>query len=319
MRCALALLAFTLGPLACAVVKPIVADSGDLADYRAFRVAAHEGVRLSRAQHYLDAHPSGAWASEVRAAFDAEEPRYFEAATASRAKTSEYLTDLPHGPHAAAAIALLTAFDTKVEDIATARLLRDARRTEAKLERASVQRRGIGETILGDVAALLDPSLYGARPDELPPTVRSALGGTAPPTWGGRPLTRRTTDFFFSVPSRLARESRIVTIELALELEAGRVTSGVVRGVDLFVHWEEADTMKARDPTSPGDRAAAAEHAADLLSGALEARLPVARCEAPASPPDELLVRKCDGWTATIKMGSAVGEVDAIVLSGPLK
>src|SRR5260370_10324735 len=91
-------------PAGCAVGRQMLADSGDLADYRTFRVAEHEGVRLARATRYLEAHPRGVWADEVRATLDREEPLYFEAATASRAKTSEYLTDLPHGPHAPAAI-----------------------------------------------------------------------------------------------------------------------------------------------------------------------------------------------------------------------
>src|SRR5262249_33157354 len=50
---------------ACAAGRQLVADSADLTDYRAFRVAAFEGTRLARASAYLEAHPRGAWAEEV--------------------------------------------------------------------------------------------------------------------------------------------------------------------------------------------------------------------------------------------------------------
>src|SRR5580658_5800709 len=93
---------------ACAVPKALFTSSNDLTDYRAFRIAAHEGVRLARAQRYIERHPRGMWVDDVRRAFDQEEPLYFERASETRAKVSEYLADLPRGPHADAAIALLT-------------------------------------------------------------------------------------------------------------------------------------------------------------------------------------------------------------------
>src|ERR1700722_6068163 len=110
----------------CAVPKALFTSNSDLADYRAFRIAAHEGVRLARAQRYVERHPRGMWVDEGRRAFDQEEPAYLDRASETRAKTSEYLADLPRGPHAEAAIALLTAFDTHLEDADTDRLLHEA-------------------------------------------------------------------------------------------------------------------------------------------------------------------------------------------------
>jgi hypothetical protein len=302
----------------CAVGRSLLARNDDLEDYRAFRVAAHEGVRLAKAQRYLERHPQGAWAADVKRTFDDEEPLYFERATQSRAKTSEYLADLPRGPHAAAAISLLTAFDTHIEDLATSRLLRDARLTEVKLERASRQRRTLGEGILTDLAALLDPALYGARQDDLPGPVRGALGGLAPSTWG-KPTPVREDDYFYAVPTHLVRESRVVTLRLALVLERTVVTLGILSGPDLFVSWDEADEVKPRDPTDDKDRSTAAAHAADLLGGALEARMPAARCTVSSSDPKEILVRRCDGWSAVVTMGRRPGDLDAITVSGPAK
>jgi hypothetical protein len=306
------------GPVGCALGQRLVADDGDLADYRAYRVAGHEGVRLARAQHYLDAHPRGTWTQEVRQASQEEEPQYFEAASSSRDRTSEYLADLPHGPHAEAAIALLTAFDAHVEDLATTRLLRDARASEAKLERSSAQRRTVGETILADVASLLDEGVYGVAIGEWPASLRRQLRGLAPETWG-RPRRARSEDLFYSVPSRLVRESRLATVDITVDLDHGKAARGMVRGPDLFVHWQEADDVRPRDPTDPKDRASAAVHATELLGGALEARLPAAHCTVTPSSPAELLARRCDGWSVTVTMGESAGDVDVIVVSGPPK
>src|SRR5205814_3053911 len=161
-------------------------------------------------------------------------------------------------------------------DATLARLLRAGRRTEAMLDRSAAQRRLVGERILDDVAMLLDPLVYGARLDAAPPSLTRALGG-ARQTWGLLPA-RRDEDLFFNLPTRPERESRVVTVEVAVTLEAGRVVEARVEGSDLFVRWAEADTMTALDPTSPDDRAAAADHAKDLLAGAFEARMPSDRC-----------------------------------------
>jgi hypothetical protein len=54
----------------------------------------------------------------------------------------------------------------------------------------------------------------------------------------------------------------------------------------------------------------------DLLSGALEATLPAARCAKPASV-HEPLVRRCDGWDVSVRMGAEAGEMDVVDVVGP--
>src|SRR5262245_14381411 len=51
---------------ACGGLKAMVAPSDDLEDYRAYRVAAAEGTRLARAKRYIERHPRGRFADEVR-------------------------------------------------------------------------------------------------------------------------------------------------------------------------------------------------------------------------------------------------------------
>ena len=298
----------------CAASRPLLAESGDLEDYRAFRVANDEGTRLRRAQDYLERHPKGAWADEVHHVFDEEEPVFFEQASGTRLHTSQYLQYLPRGPHAFAAISLLTAFDTKIEDEETAHMLAAAHRTEATLSLAAAQRRQVGEVILAAVAALLDPAVYGARVEDVPPALRRVLGGEAAPTWGP-PRRARTRDLFFSIPTHLERESRAVTLRVALVTDADdRVVAGEISGADLFLFWAEADEMRALDPTSPADRADAARHAVDVLSGAFEAVLPSQRCRVPGTG-EELFLRRCDGWEATARMGFSSGAPDLVRVS----
>ena len=300
---------------ACTSLSGVVGDSGDFTDYRAFRMAEAEGDRLRHAQDYLAAHPRGAWVKEVADAFAREEPAWFEEAKSSRAKASEYLTWLPRGPHAEAAIAVLTAFDTRLEDEETERMLKEARRTESTLANASAQRRAIGESVLDALAALTEPGVYGAPIDATPAHLRRVLGGEARSTWGQQP-TSRTREVFFSIPTKLERESRTVSLGVMLAMERGVVRTGTVAGADLFVSWAEADEMRAHDPTDPAERAAAARHAIEVLSGFFEARLPPARCRVPGTG-EELFVRRCDGWEVVAKMGDRSGELDWIRVAGP--
>jgi hypothetical protein len=300
----------------CAVGRQLIADNGDLADYRSFRVALREGVRLSRASLYLDAHPRGTWTAEVRAAFDAEEPAYFEACKGSRAGVREYLVDLPRGPHAGAAFALLVAYDAKVEDIETARLMQGARRTEAQLEAAAARRRAVGEAILGATGALLEDHVYGAPIGEAPESLRRALGGEVSPTWGPIPASRER-DLFYALPSREGREDRAVTLKLSVaQDDRGAIVAGRIEGQDLFVRWDEADLLRQLDASSPNHRSEAAFHAKQLLLGAFEARFPAARCAAQPADPGELLRRACDGWTAVVRWGEAEGQPDVIEVRG---
>jgi hypothetical protein len=288
----------------------MVTSSGDLRDYRAFRLAETRGIRLERAFHYLETHPEGAWAAEVGTAFHEEEPLYYEAAQSTRELTSEYLAHLPRGPHAAQAIVLLTAFDTKVETAEMDRLLREARRSEGVLARASEQRQKVTEAILGAVAALNDPAVYDARIEDPPRPLRRALGGEAPSTWGALGKEHEQ-DLFFFVPTHLQRESRVLTLRLELQSRDGKIASGTVSGADLFVLWTEADQMRALDPTRLEDRVLAANHAAEVLGGAFEARLPASRCRVDGTG-RELFMRRCDGWTVWATMGDRPATVDRI-------
>ncbi len=296
----------------CATLRPMTASPGDLEDYRAFRVAGAEGTRLARAKKYLARHPSGAFASEVAAAFEEEEPRYFERAQASREGARRYLADLPDGPHAAAALALLTALDSNMQDAELRDIARRVRFDDAKLETAAQQRRAVGEAILGAVGVFLDEDAYGVRRSEGPPALRTLMMGRSGTTWGSVPA-RREEDLYFLLPTRPERESRLVTLEITLAETDGLLTGATIEGADMLVKWAEADQIVKLDPSAPEDRTEAHVHAMERLGGALERRFPESTCP-DARKDRELYHRACGGWEVVITPGAAAGGKDAIVI-----
>lgn len=303
-----------LGLTSCASFKTVLAPPNDLEDYRAYRVAAYRGTRLARAQVYLERHPEGTFADEVRTAFEQEEPRYFQEAQESREGVRRYLADLPRGPHADAAVAMLIALESNMQDAELADLARKVRFEDAKLESAAIQRRAVGETIIGAVGVLLDERAYGVSRDDGPPALKKLMFGWTPPTWG-RPPSRREEDLFFLLPTRPERESRLLTLVIALEEKEGAVVGGRISGSDMFVRWAEADQIVKLDPEASDDRAEAHVHALSRLEGALERRFPKASCPDRAQG-RELLHRACDGWEVAVIPGERAGDDDAILIRG---
>jgi hypothetical protein len=299
----------------CAAPRQMLAANDDLRDYRAFRVSAHEGRRLFQAQRYLERHPKGAWADEVRAAFETEEAAWFDAAKTSRARAREYIVDLPDGPHVDAARSLLVLFDEHQEDAETLELLAQARRTAATLDYETARRRRVSEVILEEVAALADPATWGARLESPPPALAAALRGEVPRTWGAATHARRQDALFFVVPTPTGAQASVADVSLQLWVDNGRVAEGLVQGPDLFVHWSEALVVRVLDAGNASDRRLASTTVADVLAGAFEATLPAQRCTAPLHP-GEILARACDGWTVSVRMGPDPGSDDAIEVHG---
>jgi len=302
--------------LGCTVPQQMLAAPDDLRDYREFRLASHEGRRLALAQRYLARHPHGAWTDEVRGVFEIEEQAWFEAAKTSRSRAREYVVDLPDGPHAEGARALLVLFDEHQGDVETLTLLADSRRTAATLDIETARRKHVSEVLLASVGALLDAATWSARLDSPPPALAAALRGEVPVTWGAATQARRDDKLFFVLPTPAGAEARELDVSLRLVLDKGRVVQGLVQGEDLFVLWSEAILVRVLDPNVASDRELAASTVVDVLAGALEATLPASRC-ARSTSALERLVRACDGWAVSVRTGGEAGEVDVIDVVGP--
>jgi hypothetical protein len=182
---------------------------------------------------------------------------------------------------------------------------------------AAVRRRRVSEVLLLEVAGLLDPATWGARLESPPPALAAVLRGEVATTWGATTRARREDRLYFVLPTPYGAQARMLAPSLQLELRSGRVAQGLLHGENLFVLWAEAMLTRVLDPTRAADRALAAATVTDVLAGALEATLPASRCAA-AARGGELLVRSCDGWAVSVRMGDEEGEADVIDVVGPV-
>jgi hypothetical protein len=229
---------------ACAVVKPIVASNDDLADHRTVSFSHTEGERLARATRYLERHPRGEWASEVRASFDAEEPTYYRASTKSRDAAIDYLAWLPHGPHASAAFALVRSFDEHEPEDEQSRMLARARADEARLERAAEERAEASEAALGAFRVVVDAAIYERPLSEAHELSRWLLASR---NFGATP-TLRTRTLSFTLPSRGAPLERTLEITIHVELVGDVVSASVVSGPALCSRIAEAALLREVTP-----------------------------------------------------------------------
>lgn len=305
-----------LAPVAgCGGARALLASPSDYEDYRGVRLAAHEGTRLGRAKAYLERHPRGVYAAEVRSLYEGEEPAYFERMKSSPDGARDYLASLPGGPHALAASAILREDYERKEDIALARELREGRSAEARFQRALEGRKAAGAAVYDALAAALDPALLGSEATAPPASfVAAARGGVA--TLSGLPLVVER-DLFFTLPGRVERPDRVLTLTFTRVVRGGRVVEARVEAEDLFVHWREADTAEALDPTEGRDRALGLAHARERLAGALEARFPAESCARPPRADGDaadvpVLTRECGGARVTVTGGRRHGVADVV-------
>jgi len=299
----------------CAELRTMTAPPDDLEDYRSYRIAAYPGTRLARAQTYLEKHPNGAFSAEVRSAFDDEEPRFYEKAQSSKEGIRRYLADLPHGPHADAALHLLIALESSIEEAELNDLARRVRNGDAKLERAAQQRRAVGEAILGALGVMLDETIYGIRRSEAPPRLKALMTSRYGSTWGGIPRTHEE-DYFFLLPTRPDRESRLMSLEMTLVEDKDVVVASRLEGSDLIVRWAEAEQIVRLDSSAPEDRTEAQVFVTGRLEGALERRFPSGSCKDMRTG-QELYHRACEGWEAVVRTGTNAGDKDVIMISSP--
>jgi hypothetical protein len=258
----------------------------------------------------LRKHPKGTWFQEVDRVFAEEEAEYFEGAKSSRRVAKDYLTNLPDGPHAAAAVALLTAFDTNLEELELQQVIRDAHRSDAMLERASRDRKHVAETIMASIAAMLDVASYGVSLSEASPAFRAVMTGPTASTWGSVPKEREQ-DLFVTVPTTAGRTSRVLSLRTTAILDGGRVIGLRLVASDMFIYWYESVRLALLDGSKAADRIGAAVFAREILAGASEALMPEARCAPPKEQEDSLLIRSCDGLllVATAGLGGRPDEI----------
>src|SRR5260221_14657152 len=165
-------------------LRPIVASSGDYADYRAFRAAPTLGARLKAASFYLRCRSDGAFQDEVAKWFDEIEPLYFAALSDSPSGMQTYLNALPDGPHADSALQHRDAMLSAARAEGGERLAARAAEMEQRLAKAAESRETFLATYASWIGQLLDSDIWGRVPDAAKPEFASP--------WQGEPKPRCT-------------------------------------------------------------------------------------------------------------------------------
>jgi len=279
--------------IGCAPMTQLTASTRDFDDYRAYRLAAHEGRRLELADRYLTNHPRGAWVGEVTEAFREGELAYFSLARRSRDGVRNYLAYLPKGPHAAEARGFLESYDGQRRELRDEQWLADARTTESRLSQWAEERRGLNEVIFDALSVMLSPELETATHSTIA-SVFARAGGRGR-TWGiGRAEHR---ELYFTVPTGQTFVRRSLAFDLEAELVGDRVIGAVLRGRGLFLRWCESAKLLALDGRKVEDRLEASLFAVETLGAAAEARFPKRSCGREPGATDVLLVRVCQERT----------------------
>jgi hypothetical protein len=268
--------------------------------YRAYRVSAHDGQRLARASEYLSRFPKGRFENEVRAAFEVDEPAFFLRAVRSKDGTLEYLTFLPSGPHAAEARAFLDDFYRREAERPVDTMVARAQRTESRMGEIADARKRAAEAMLDALGVLIGRGVVGSTQEATRGTP-VLYGGHR--TWGLGPREEGTYVFSVPVGDRFPSRELAVAVDY-MEDKRGIIESATLHGPNMFLRWCEAARILALDPRNVEDVLEANLFVTDLLSGALEASFPRARCERKPTDPRALMHRECDGRRVMVLSGS---------------
>lgn len=319
--------------LGCKASRPFATLPSEYADYRATRVAATLEERLAKSALYLERHPDGAYAADVRAAFDKAEPLFYAESRASIEGLEGYLGALPAGPHAALA----------AERLAQLRAARDApdllgasaRATEERLEAAARGREGARDGVRAWVRAFLDPLVFQRPLADLSTDLVVAWGLSLPePTCvedfslepgadagadddpAGSPGLERCSKIVelpYQIPTGGSLSDRSIVLEVFVtQGDDGVFRSATLAGPDLFIRLEETVQKAPRSPDRASHRIAAIATAVDLVAGAFEQAVSTdPACRRSVVAP-AVLSLACEGLEVVVRAGQAPGDDDIV-------
>lgn len=298
------------------VARPLVTRAGDFADYRETRVAGSLDARLAAAARYLDAHRDGAYRDEVAAWFERVEPLFYESRKETIASLRSYLDALPDGPHAPEALARIAALEKKRRSQQGERLAKTAATFEERLARAADARAAVVEAYTGWIGLVVAMGAWGRPTWEADGEFLYAFRTDPPAGRCEGEICRKLLSLPYTLRSEGKAEEREATIEIELRLVQGRIDSATIAGPELFTRLAEVHEARPMKSGDAAERVAAIGWAVELTGGALEAKLPAARCSKPFVAPI-VLERACDGWSARLVAATEPGQDDRLELRGP--
>jgi hypothetical protein len=301
---------------ACAVGERLVTSRGDYRLYRETRVAEHELERLRAGHLYLQQYPDGRYHAEVARWFGAAEPRFVKRAHDHPSMLRAYLKALPDGPRA-----------TQVRDrLVELEIHQGYRRRDAERERRTLARvtKDLGEatrsrqsfvrTVSELVARLSSLRAFGLPIARAEPAILREFKDQNGVLQCAPDRCHKTFVLDYFVPASSRYVSRLVELELTIELDRGRTRGAELGGPELFSRLGEAVERRALAETSLAERVEAIARAVQVLENALESRLPAAQCQREAVAP-AVLVRDCRGVRVEMRAGVESPPRDVILVT----
>lgn len=233
----------------------VFAGKGDYRDYRAVERAEDERARQVAMAEYLQAHPDGQWADEIRAERERQELAIFEAGKSTADGLAHYLRVYPEGQYVEQARQRLAALEAVEGSRRAGEEAAQGVRRERRQEALEARRQWATKAITYWSRVLLGVQRWGepiaevARSNE---EFNRAFG--APP----RPRCSQSEcikfyqlDFALPVPGR-TRVDRSLRILLRLKLDDGKLTRAEMllpdRGFSRWYELEEQQFVEDADP-----------------------------------------------------------------------
>jgi hypothetical protein len=314
--CALGLCLLLLSAAGCAVGERLLTSRGDYALYRETQVAEKELERLRAGHLYLQKYPDGRYHAEVASWFGPAEARFVKRAHDHLSMLRGYLKALPDGPRAAQVRDRLAELE-----IHQGYLRRDAERERRKLARvtkdlseATRSRQSFVSTVSELVTRLSTLRAFGLPIARAEPAILREFKDHHGALQCAPERCHKTFVLDYFVPASSRYVSRVVEIELTIELDRGRTRSAELGGPEFFSRLGEAVDRRALVETSLAERVEAIARAVQVVENALESPLPAARCEREAVAPS-VLVRDCRGVRVEMRAGVETPPRDVIVVT----
>lgn len=246
-----------------------VASHDEYDQYRAVRLSGSRSARLGAMQRYIEAHPRGFWADELRGERGALDDEVWEDCRADRAGLERYLSLFPRGNHAAMARQRLRGLAHNEQAAAEANERWLAAADRRRRERAT-------RTVTRWTTTLVGLDGFGAPMADVAarnPRFAESFGEAPAPTCSpSECLKRLRMRYAIPVPgaTRIERELEVI---VRLSLERGQLRRAEIlmpgRG---FSRWYEMEHRTVVTDEDPAQRATAWEHALSRIVPAIETR-----------------------------------------------
>ena len=289
-------------------------DKAEYEAYRRVRVSDTVEQRLRESDAYLRRHPRGRYGAAVRRWFNSAEPRYFEAARATRGGLVRYLDHLPRGPHATnaterrAELALAEAYERR----RAAELTEQGAALEEKLSDADRMRGQVVSEFQTWIGALATLPKWGIRTHELPHEFIYRFRMLEPAARCSTERCVKAVSLPYAIPDSGRLRARRALFDVVLRLEQGAVRGAIIQGPELFNRVAEAENLRSVRPSAALARAEAIATVTTLVSATLSPSHPENACSKGAIAP-VVLARSCNGLQIEVHASDNPEQDDKIV------